>query len=178
MGKTTSCCGACAPLIFCFLCPDRTGDVAHAVENEPRTVGELGNIMVAEARRRKMPVVISIRLNNGYTVFQYAGDGTNLHNENWLRRKFNTVKTLEKSSLYTYMLLRKNEETMENLFLDEKEYACCGGGFPVRVEEVGVIGAILVSGLDHVSDHDFIVKCVSRYLHIDEVPRIRGDILS
>ena len=25
---------------------------------------ELGNIMVAEARRRKMPVVISIRLNN------------------------------------------------------------------------------------------------------------------
>ena len=55
---------------------------------------ELGNIMVAEARRRKMPVVISIRLNNGYTVFQYAGDGTNLHNENWLRRKFNTVKTL------------------------------------------------------------------------------------
>ena len=139
---------------------------------------ELGNIMVAEARRRKMPVVISIRLNNGYTVFQYAGDGTNLHNENWLRRKFNTVKTLEKISLYTYMLLRKNEETMENLFLDEKEYACCGGGFPVRVEEVGVIGAILVSGLDHVSDHDFIVKCVSRYLHIDEVPRIRGDILS
>ena len=125
-----------------------------------------------------MPVAISIRLNNGYTVFQYAGDGTNLHNENWLRRKYNTVKTLERSSLYTYMLLRKNEETMENLFLDEKDYACCGGGFPVRVEEVGVVGAILVSGLDHVSDHDFIVKCVSRYLHIDEVPRIRGDILS
>lgn len=48
---------------------------------------ELGNIMVAEARRRKMPVVISIRLNNGYTVFQYAGDGTNLHNENWLPEK-------------------------------------------------------------------------------------------
>ena len=47
----------------------------------------------------------------------------------------------------------------------------------MRVEEVGVIGGILVSGLDHVSDHDLIVKCVSRYLHIDEVPRIRGDIL-
>ena len=91
---------------------------------------ELGNIMVAEARRRKMPVVISIRLNNGYTVFQYAGDGTNLHNENWLRRKFNTVKTLEKSSLYTYMLLRKNEETMENLFLDEKRIRLLRRRFP------------------------------------------------
>ena len=75
------------------------------------------------------------------------------------------------------MLLRKNEETMENLFLDEKDYACCGGGFPVRVEEVGVVGAILVS-VCMSPNHDFIVKCVSRYLHIDEVPRIRGDILS
>ncbi|MFQ9393359.1 MAG: heme-binding protein [Lachnospiraceae bacterium] len=92
--------------------------------------------------------------------------------------KFNTVKTLEKSSLYTYMLLRKNEETMENLFLDEKNTPAAAAVSRFRVEEVGVIGAILVSGLDHVSDHDFIVKCVSRYLHIDEVPRIRGDILS
>ena len=33
---------------------------------------ELGNILVAEAKRRKLPVAVSIRLNNGYTVFQYA----------------------------------------------------------------------------------------------------------
>ena len=138
---------------------------------------ELGNVIVAEAKKRKLPVAVSIRLNNGYTVFQYGADGTNLHNENWLRRKCNTVKTMEKSSLYTYMLLRKSEETIGSLFLDEKDYACCGGGFPIRVEEVGVIGAVLVSGLDHVSDHDLIVKCISRYLHVDEVPRIRGEIM-
>lgn len=138
---------------------------------------ELGNIIVAEAKRRKLPVAVSIRLNSGYTVFQYAADGTNLHNENCMRRKFNTVKTLEKSSLSTYMLLRKSGENVNSLFLDEKDYAASGGGFPIRVEEVGVIGAILVSGLDHVTDHDLIVKCLGRYLHIDEVPRIRGDIL-
>ena len=34
----------------------------------------------------------------------------------------------------------------------------------------------MVSGLDHFSDHDFIIKCVSRYLHVDEVPRIQGSI--
>lgn len=137
---------------------------------------ELGNVIVAEAKRRKLPVAVSIRLNNGYTVFQYGADGTNLHNEAWLKRKCNTVRTLERSSLYTYMLLRKSEESLSSLFLDERDYACCGGGFPIRVEEVGVIGAILVSGLDHVSDHDLIVKCASRYLHIDEVPRIKGKI--
>lgn len=138
---------------------------------------ELGNMIVAEAKRRRLAVAVSIRLNNGYTLFQYAADGTNLQNEHWLTRKQNTVRTLERSSLYSYMQLRKNEESMEDWLLDPREYAVVGGGFPIRIEEVGVIGGILVSGMDHVSDHDLIVKCISRYLHIDEVPRIRGEIL-
>lgn len=138
---------------------------------------EIGNIIVSEAKRRKLPVAVSIRMNNGYVVFQYAANGTNLHNENWMSRKFNTVRTLERSSLRSCMLLRKSQETLEEWFLDAKDFAVCGGGFPIRVEEVGVIGCIIVSGLDHVSDHDLIVKCISRYLHIDEVPRIHGDSL-
>ena len=134
---------------------------------------EVGNSIVAEARKRQLPVAVSIRLNNGMILFQYAGDGTNLQNENWMRRKMNAVRTLERSSLYTSVLLRKNEETLADWYLDAKDYAACGGGFPIRVEEVGVIGAILVEGLDHFSNHDMIVKSISRYLHIDEVPRIR-----
>ena len=42
------------------------------------------------------------------------------------------------------------------------------------MEEVGVIGAIMVSNQSHFINHDIIVKAVSRYLHIDEVPRIRA----
>lgn len=137
---------------------------------------ELGNLIVMEAKRRSLPVAVSIRLNNGYVVFQYASNRTNMDNESWMARKFNTVRRLEQSSLRAYMLLRKAEETLEERFMDPKDYAACGGGFPIRVEEVGVIGGVIVSGLDHVSDHDLVVKCVSRYLHIDEVPRIRGNI--
>ena len=137
---------------------------------------ELGCIIAAEAKRKHFPVAVSIRLNNGFTVFQYASDGTNLNNENWMARKVNTVKTLEHSSLHTYMMLQKSEENLGDWFLDSKKFAACGGGFPVRIEEVGVIGTIVVSGLDHVSDHELIVKCVSRYLHIDEVPRIPRDL--
>ena len=33
---------------------------------------EVGNCIVAEAIKRKLPVAVSIRLNNGLTVFQYA----------------------------------------------------------------------------------------------------------
>lgn len=137
---------------------------------------ELGNMIVAEAKRRQLPVAVSIRLNNGLNVFQYAPDGFNLNDERWMSRKVNSVKTLERSSLHTYMMLRKNEENLADWCLDRTEYAASGGGFPIRVEEVGVIGAVVVAGLDHVSDHDLIIKAVSRYLHIDEVPRIRSEM--
>lgn len=134
---------------------------------------ELGNIIVAVAKKLEVSVAISIRLNNGYTVFQHGFDGTNLLNQNWMDRKFNTVRMAEKSSLHTYMLLAQNEEKFEDWGLDAKDYAACGGGFPIRIEEVGVIGAVIVSGLDHVSDHDLLIKCISKYLHVDEVPRIK-----
>ena len=137
---------------------------------------ELGNVIVAEAKRRKLPVAVSIRLNNGLTVFQYTADGITLNDEKWMTRRQNTVMTLERSSLHTYMMLRKDEEERADWLSDKKDYVASGGGFPVRVEEVGVIGTILVSGLDHVSNHDLIVKSVSRYLHIDEVPRIRSEM--
>ena len=116
---------------------------------------EVGNAIVAEARRRNLHVAVSIRLNNGYTVFH-------------------TVKVKEMSSLRAYTLLKAEGHNLEDWFMDPKEFAVCGGGFPIRVEEVGVIGAILVSGLEHAADHDLIIKCVSKYLHVDEVPRIKG----
>ena len=134
---------------------------------------EIGNGIVMEAKKRKLPVMVSIRRNNGMILFQYAADGTTLQNEAEIQRKMNTVRTLERSSLYTNVLLRKNEATLADWYLDEKEHGASGGGFPIRVEEVGVIGSILVAGLDHFSDHDLIVKSISRYLHVDEVPRIR-----
>lgn len=135
---------------------------------------ELGNMIVTEAKRRGLDVAVSIRLNNGYIVFQYAGSTTNCSSQKWIERKFNTVRMLEKSSLRLYSELQKSEKTMEEMFLDEREYACCGGGFPIRVEEVGVIGAIMVVNQSHFVDHDILIKGLSRYLHVDEIPRIMG----
>lgn len=137
---------------------------------------ELGSLMAKEAIKRNLSVAISIRLNNGYTVFQYAADGTNLDNERWMSRKYNTVKVKEMSSLRAYTTLRAEERTLADWFMDPAEFAIHGGGFPIRIEEVGVIGVILVSGLEHFADHDLIVKCVSKYLHVDGVTRIKENI--
>ena len=125
---------------------------------------ELGNLLVAEAKKRELDTTVEIRLNNGYTVFKYAGNGTTPNNEIWADKMFASVSRMEKRS----------EETMEDIGLGKEEYSCLGGGFPVRVEEVGVIGAIMVTNQSHFVNHDIIVKALSRYLHIDEVPRIRA----
>ena len=133
---------------------------------------ELGSYMVAEAARNDLPVAVSIRLNNGYTVFQYGFSGTNLNNERWMTKKQNTVRLMEMSTLRLYMLLKMKQETMEDRGLDKETYAARGGAFPIRVEGVGVIGSVIVSGLDHMADHDFAVACISQYLRIDNIPRL------
>jgi uncharacterized protein (UPF0303 family) len=136
---------------------------------------ELGNIIVAQGKKLGAEIAIRIRLNNGYTVFQCGFDGTNLLNEDSLRKKENTVRVSEHSSLHMWALVKETENAVEEELLDVTEYAICGGCFPIRVEEVGVIGTIAVSGIDHVSDHDLLIKCISRYLHVDEIPRIRAE---
>ena len=133
---------------------------------------ELGSYMVEEAARNDLPVAVSIRLNNGYTVFQYGFRGTNCSNELWMKRKENTVRMMEMSSLRLYMLLKLKQETLEDRGLNGKDYVARGGAFPIRVEGVGVIGSVIVSGLDHMADHDFAVACISQYLRIDNIPRL------
>ena len=129
---------------------------------------ELGSLMVAEAARNHLPVVISIRLNNGRTIFQFGFSGTNYNQEQWLSRKEHTVRTMEMSSLRLFMTMKKNGETLEDKGLN----AALGGGFPIRLAKAGVIGSIIVSGLDHMADHEFAAACISQYLRVDGIPRL------
>lgn len=134
---------------------------------------ELGTMILMEARRRGAQVGIMIRRSNGEVVFQYCDNGITPHNVELMRRKSNSVLLTERSSLQLYMAATNAPESVKQMVLDPKEYAMLGGGFPIFVEEVGVVTTVAVSGMGQVSDHDVIVKCISKYLHIDEVPRIR-----
>ncbi len=135
---------------------------------------ELGCQIVKEAHRLGVQVAVSIRLNNGCVVFKHNMNGTNSLNDQWLERKQRSVELTEQSSLQLYVRLRHQGQDLSEMIPDAAGCVAVGGGFPIRVEEVGVIGCVAVSGLDHVSDHDLAVKCISRYLHVDEVPRIRA----
>jgi uncharacterized protein (UPF0303 family) len=48
--------------------------------------------------------------------------------------------------------------------LDPDTYAAHGGSFPVHVEDVGVVGAVTVSGLPQLEDHRLVVEALERFL--------------
>lgn len=127
---------------------------------------EIGMLLIEEARKRNAPVAIDITVN-GYKVFRYGFQGTNAHNDMWLRRKMNTVNTVHKSSLHVFTILEQTGEDLEkDWFLDSMEYACMGGGFPIYIKGTGVIGCIGVSGLPHTQDHQVIVDVLCKYLNV------------
>ena len=48
--------------------------------------------------------------------------------------------------------------------LDPDEFAAHGGGFPITIRDVGVVGVVTVSGLPQPQDHAFVVEQLGRFL--------------
>ncbi|KAF9364899.1 hypothetical protein BGX34_012140 [Mortierella sp. NVP85] len=121
----------------------------------------LGSILKSLAQDRTPFKGITILITrNGQTLFQHSMEGTTLDNENWARRKGNTVTRLQHSSYYIGRLLASKGETdMEKTYrVSMDDYACHGGGFPLLIKDVGCVGAIIVSGLKQDEDHALVVQ--------------------
>lgn len=127
----------------------------------------LGCLIVEDARKKQLAIAVDININ-GYTVFRYGFSGTNDNNNRWLTRKANTVNTVHKSTLRVYgELVRADEDLESDWHLDPMKFACMGGGFPIFVNGVGVVGSVIVSGLSHFEDHDMVVEGICTLLGKD-----------
>ena len=124
---------------------------------------ELGTRLYETSRRFPSPAAIEIRINH-LPVFSFYPDGTNANNTLWLRAKANTVDMLQQSSLRYWADVQLTGKTPDERRMPEKEFACCGGGFPLTVKNIGVIGTICVSGLPHTQDHQVIIDTLREYL--------------
>ena len=136
-----------------------------------QTAWELGNLMVAELRRRDLKVCVAIWSPTGYVLFQYAAAGTTINNQNWITRNYNSVCLMERSSLASRAISELTGEGVEACGLDPRKYVFCGGGFPIRLKTGELVAVALVSGLPDVGDHGLIVDCLSKYLGV-EAPSI------
>lgn len=127
---------------------------------------ELGLACINEAKELNVPISIEITMNNS-TLFYYRSEGTSEHNRDWLRRKTNAVNKLDMSSLQLYYyLIDAKRQLKEDMYLDPMDYAACGGGFPIRIKGIGLVGSISYSALPHIEDHEFVVKVLSKFLGV------------
>ena len=153
----------------------KINELALQQENELRfntfnhkTAWDLGCFMVDRIYKQGIELVVSIRELNGYILFQHGTETTNLNNQNWLRRKFNTVVLTERSSYGAWADANAKGETPAFHGLSDADYAFCGGGFPIRLQSGEMVGVLLVSNLPHEEDHQFIIDSLREWLQAEE----------
>jgi len=149
---------------------DLDRDIARLAEQESRlrftrfdlaTAWDLGSHLKAAAAAHGVGLAIEVRLARE-TVFFYAMPGTGPDNADWIRRKRNTVELLQRSSYAVGRSLEREGQSLEaKLGLPTRDYASHGGGFPLRVDAVGCIGVVTVSGIPQREDHAMVVASLA-----------------
>jgi uncharacterized protein (UPF0303 family) len=103
----------------------------------------------------------------GHVLFTAVTAGATPGQSDWVRRKRNVVRRFGTSSYAVGRKLELNNQTLEGrhgLFL--ADYATDGGGFPIIIAGSGMVGAVIVSGLDQRADHGLAVAAISELLGI------------
>jgi uncharacterized protein (UPF0303 family)/catechol 2,3-dioxygenase-like lactoylglutathione lyase family enzyme len=124
---------------------------------------ELGLALVAAARTEAAPVVVDIR-RGAQQLFHVALAGTSADNDQWVIRKARVVERFGHSSWYMGAWCRTKGGTLAGLFgVDDQEFAAHGGSFPLTIRDVGVVGAVTVSGLPQADDHRLVVATLEAF---------------
>ncbi|QDE40083.1 heme-degrading domain-containing protein [Luteibacter pinisoli] len=125
----------------------------------------LGDALRTAALQRGAAVAIDISLRNR-PLFHVALPGTDVSHASWVRRKRNTVLALGTSTLAVGLKLAKAGQSLEDRYgLSPADHASDGGGFPLRLRGLGVIGAITVSGMPSIDDHTLVTATLAEFLN-------------
>jgi uncharacterized protein (UPF0303 family) len=116
------------------------------------------------AKASGMPLVVRIMFFHR-ELFLASLPGSTPDNLEWARKKGNVVRHFQRSSYGVGLELAARRATLQDLYgLPIADYAAHGGGFPLRVQSGGVLGAVVVSGLPQREDHMLVVGslCVAQ----------------
>ena len=125
----------------------------------------LGSILVSLAKERSLAVTIDI-VRGEQQLFHAAMPGTAAHNDVWISRKVATVREFNASSLKVgirFPVVDAHELELAP-WMDPRAYTGSGGGFPITIRDVGVVGVVSVSGLPHEDDHALLVEGLRAFI--------------
>lgn len=125
---------------------------------------DLGQLVLARARERELPVVIEVR-RGASLLFRAALPGAVPDNDEWLARKLAVIERFGHSTMHERVRHEAAGTTFhEATGLSQDSYAAHGGAFPLAVAGTGMVGVLAVSGLPQVQDHELVVECLEAYL--------------
>ena len=127
------------------------------------TAYAIGMMLIGRAKKENKAIAVSITVDR-QNIFHYALDGLGPDADNWIRRKSNVVYEYHKSSLLLGVKLAAEGSSLAIHGRNPYDFMTNGGSFPIRVKGAGVIGAITVTGLPHLDDHEYIVTALTEYL--------------
>ncbi len=126
----------------------------------------LGTAILERARAQRLAIAIDVtRVRQ--LLFHAALPGTSADNDDWIRRKTNTVYRFGHSSFYIGISCKlAGIGFAERYSVDPRDFAAHGGAFPVLVKGVGLVGTVAVSGLPQADDHRLVVEEITKFLRV------------
>jgi uncharacterized protein (UPF0303 family) len=126
----------------------------------PAEAVALGLLATDRAITESLAIIIEVH-HLGRLAYRAALPGSIPDSDDWLVRKRRVVERYHRSTLATKVKYQERGTTFnESTGLSELEYAAHGGGMPIFVAGVGVVGGFYASGLPEVDDHRFLVSCL------------------
>lgn len=123
----------------------------------------LGSKIIEKALKEEKSILVNIQHNDELLFYTKMNDRTEF-NDNWVRRKTNTVKHFNHSSFYVKHYLKSINSDLEAQGLDIEDYAAEGGSFPLIIKGQGNVGTITVSGLTGEEDHKMVTSVLKDFL--------------
>ncbi|GAA5892142.1 hypothetical protein JCM8208_001447 [Rhodotorula glutinis] len=133
------------------------------------TAFELG-VLIRDRIRRDFPgkgAIVDIRAaqSEQQLFFAASAEGSLPDNAHWAQRKRNAVLRWGKSTASLNLKGWGTTGIPAHYGANNADYACHGGGFPLRVKGVeSLVGVVVVSGLKQEEDHQVIVDVLTEFV--------------
>ncbi len=92
----------------------------------------------------------------------------------WIKRKEKGTLECWASSLRLKLEALTGGNSPEDHGFSASDAVFCGGCFPLRIKGLGVVGAITVSGLSDVQDHQLAADALAKFLNV-QVPKLPAE---
>ncbi|GAA6008728.1 hypothetical protein JCM11491_003413 [Sporobolomyces phaffii] len=136
------------------------------------TAHTLGESIRAHIRKQAPGKPAIVQITSGSTeqllYFSTTAEGSLLDNKVWAQRKWRSVVRFGKSTA-SLNVKWSDGKIPSHYAAPEVDYACHGGGYPLRVKGVEpIVAVIVVSGLTQEEDHQSIVDVLEKFIQDGE----------